>query len=415
MRGLRTALILAAVSAGVATMALTERPVHRAVHYEPLAWQDAGALEVLARVRAEYARAGVAVRQQSVSADERSVLLTGVAPPGGCVSVIAASSGRWRIEGVHWWPYGRPRPPVEAQPRSEPYRPLAAESVCPMRQSAEARSQRFEVRVARAGEGQAEVLVAEAAPPALDAAGIADDRVVVETRDWRPALLRGGALAGFLLLLGLMIESGLRNRREPDALRSLRRLTLALPAGLERELSDAIAQAPRSPRAARALRDRLVELAPHVSAATFCRWRDAVEPIDARHGALLTSLRERAPEGRGSGYRARERGLVVLSLLVRHRCELPELPAALDLEGLRFALESALPYYDEELVSVDVIVHPRDRADALDPAQVEALFPELAPVGAATEPCASCEAPVRGATCPACGVTRAPSPVAEAA
>lgn len=415
VRASRVVVVLLAVVAGAAVVSVSDRPVQRTVVYEPRVDVGGGVLDELARVRAVLEDQGATVQERAVEASERTVVLTGEAPIGGCVSVIAAAHGRWRIDAVQWWPYGQPAPSADAT-RTTPFERVVAGEVCPLRQSRSARTVRFQATVVREGPGGATLLLADRRAPPIEAAPIDGDRVVIEEQDWRLALTKGAAVAMFLLLFGLMAEGALRTHRETaDVLRSLRRLSIALPAGLEHELAGLVSDAPSSPRAARALRDRLVELAPHAVAATYARWRTEAATIDAQHAELRRSLQARAAESRGSGYRDRERGLVVLTLLVRHRCELPEMPGAITIESLRLALESSIPRDDAELVSVDVILQPRDRADVLDPAQLARLFPELVRLGASSQPCVRCEAPMVGVTCASCGATRADAPIAAAA
>jgi hypothetical protein len=269
----------------------------------------------------------------------------------------------------------------------------------------------MDVRLVRAGQGSADVLVFRGPPRDIADLGspIEADRVVLEEIDRTPARFIAIAVLFAVLVIGLMVEATLHGRREQrDRERTLRRFTIALPAGLRRELEALSADATAS--GARALRDRLSALAPLARSAVFSRWRADPKAIDARRAALCAELTSRTGRARQSTYRAAADGLALVTILIRHRCELPELPEGLDALHLALALDSSLPRDDEELAGVDVIWHPRDPSESLDEREVAAVFPELVALdAAATARCAACEAPVAHghASCTACGASLA--------
>lgn len=232
----------------------------------------------------------------------------------------------------------------------------------------------------------------------------------------------------FVLVLGLLLESSLRRwtgaGRDGD--HTLRRITVALPAGLRGELSELAERAARGRLDdARALRDALVAYAGEVRAFSASRQRAPDFETEARAEALADRLRAVRGESKASDYRSAREGWVVLTLLVRHRCELPALSRATDRAALVHALRSCLPADEDELSAVDVLWHPGDPAASLDPAHVRELFGELVfPADTLLAACASCEAVIRRAEaetfgrCPACEeifVEREPESDLEAA
>lgn len=419
MRAGRWLVVLVALLGGAAALAASDVPVHVDVWYEPIAEVPADdlAAELLA-ARASLEAAGHAlVRTERFAAAAHHVITEEVAI-GECVTLVAGGSGRVRVRHVEWLPSRRTRPfgLDPSEPRREPYRRFVVQRVCPMRATDRARSRaelRFDVRI-EGQDGAAEVLVLRG-PPGLvlaEGAEVLGDEVVERRADLAPALASAITVALSLLLMGLMVEGGLRARRDRrDRERTLRRFTIALPSGLRGALEALAPEGRLEPAAARALRDQLASFAPLAHAAVFQRWREAEEALDPRRERLLAELAARRAEGRQGGYRQADDGLVAITLLIRHRCELPELPARLDAGHLAYALECSLPRDDAELVDVEVSWHPRERVETLDAEQIAALFPELVPLaGHVVSTCAACEAPVDGqpASCPACGAAYAP-------
>jgi hypothetical protein len=231
------------------------------------------------------------------------------------------------------------------------------------------------------------------------------DRIVHRDTRYGRAIGNGILAACSLALILLMVAGSLRAQRdERERERELRRFTIALPAEVRGALAERL-NACSTPAGARALRDALIELAPMAVAAVFQRWRGDAEVIDARHAELTRRLASRRVDGRTATYRATGEGFLVLTLIVRHRCELPELPTRLDAAHLAFALEISLPRDDRELISADAFVLPTDRTESLDAAQVATLFPELVRLATARASCAACEASVArvDVPCAACG------------
>jgi hypothetical protein len=399
----RTVVLGFALGVGGLVAGASERPLTRTVTYEALAQVEREAvLPELRRVEASYVSAGVAVERRVVAASESTVELVAEVEPGECVSVVGGAYGRRRIAGLAWWPYGAPRVVASNLARRVPYATLESAQVCPMR----VRTVRFAVDVlggdrvdgdpvgddpgapsgvgrgengtASSGAGGAELLLARGRLPEVRSRPIDADRVVADRRDWKPALAKGGLAAVFLALIGLAIESAVRrDRATAESQASLRRVSIALPAGLDGDLMASLDEARASAPGTRALRDRLVELAPLATAAFIEHARGEAREVAAKAAALREQLSARAALGRGAGYRAREQGLVVLTLLVRHRCELPDLPSSLRFEDLRLALETCLPRADEELLGIDVIAHPDDRASSIEPSTLALHYPEL--------------------------------------
>ncbi len=402
--------------AAMASYATSARPETRVVHYEPIARVDASRVRSdLDRQLRALRRAGYRlVRREPLG--PRSVRIREQVPIGECIAALAGAQGRWRVADLIWVPRDGSRPLIHRE-RTEPYRRTALTRVCPIRPDPDLSDRArvaIDVDLRHAGDGGAEVLVLRGPPARVGADGpaIAGDRVVHVTVDRLPATLNAISVLFILLVIGMMVEATVHGRWERgERERTLRRFIIAFPAGLRGELEELVRSA-GSPSGARALRDRLSALSPLAYAATFSRWRADQDWIDARHAALLRELRARRANGKHATYRGGGEGLIVLTLVVRHRCELPELAAPLDTLNLAVALDSSLPRHDRELVSVDVLFHPAERTEALDPVELAACFPELVALDASNQPCLGCEAPLAlGAVrCPSCGTTNPPAP-----
>lgn len=216
----------------------------------------------------------------------------------------------------------------------------------------------------------------------------------------------------FVLVLGLLLESSLLRWTGAvgDGDHTLRRVTVALPAGLRGELMERVDQAHRGGlEEAHALRDALVAYADEIRGWSASRMRGPDFETEARGEALADRLRALRGEAKASDYRSAREGWVVLTLIVRHRCELPALARASDRAALVHALRSLLPADEDELCSVEAFFHPADPASSLDPAHARALFGELTfPADSFLVSCARCEAVVRRTEaetfgrCPAC-------------
>ncbi len=404
-------MVVLAAAGGAAALAASRVPVTVRESYRPLVSISRGEMEgELLAARAALEPEGH-VLVDTLRFDRRAVITQAV-PLGQCVTVVAASSGRRRVRHIEWLHRdARAWEVPDGELRAQPYRRSMVSRVCPMRatlrRGAPSAELHFRVQlVGGDGEGAAVVLVGPPGPVPPPGAEVLGDRVLERSADIAPAAANTAGATLAILLIGLMIESALRSRRDVrDRERTLRRFTIALPAGLRGVLESIAPAGPRDARLARALRDQRASLAPLARAAVFQRWRDDQEWIDARHAALCAQLADRRAEGKDASYRASDDGLFTITLLVRHRCELPELPARLDELELAFALESSLPRDDEELVGAEVRFHPRERTAVLGEAQVFASFPELVPLGAGGSSCGAREAPVQGspARCPACG------------
>ncbi|MCZ7685961.1 MAG: DUF1517 domain-containing protein [Sandaracinaceae bacterium] len=423
MRVGRWLVVLVALLGGAAALAASDVPLRVDVWYEPTGEVPPGDLAAdLLAARASLEAAGhTLVRTERFAAEPAAHhVVTEEVAIGECVTLLAGAAGRARVAGVEWLPSDRARPSGLDQhlPRRDPCRRFVVQHVCPMRATDRARSRaelHFDVRVA--GAGAAEVLVLRGPSGLVVAEGgeVLGDEVVERRADMAPALANTLTVALSLLLIGLMVEGGLHARRDRrDRERTLRRFTIALPSGLRGALEALAPAGPLDAPAARALRDQLASLAPHAHAAVFQRWREDQETLDPRRDRLRADLAARRADGRQSGYRQADAGLVAITLMIRHRCELPELPARLDAGHLAYALECSLPRDDAELVDVEVMWHPRERVETLEAEQVAELFPELAPLaGHVASACAACEAPVADhpASCPACGAAYAPRSV----
>ncbi|HEY8427398.1 MAG TPA: hypothetical protein VIL20_03455 [Sandaracinaceae bacterium] len=423
MRAGRWIVVLIALVGGLCAFAASDLQVTKTVRYEPA---DPLSPE-LARVELLAARTlleglGYApARSLRFEVGDRARVVTEEVRVGECAVVVASPSGRARVGHVEWLPRRGARSwRVEpAELRTEPYRTVVAASACPMR-ATDVRTGRAEVHfhVGLVGEeGAAEVLVLVGPPsPELPrGVPILEDRVVERRVSSVPALATAVLASLSLLLMGLMIESALVTRAaRRDRERTLRRFTIAFPAGLRGVIEEVTEGGALDPTSARALRDRLASLAPLARSAVAQRWRADQDAIDALRARIAKELRERRAAAKQASYRACEDGLFTVTLLVRHRCELPELPGRLDAAHLSFALESSLPRDDAELIDVEAILHPRDRTEGIDATELERLFPELVPLAARTgTTCAACEAPVVriDARCPACGEAFVPRAV----
>lgn len=212
-----------------------------------------------------------------------------------------------------------------------------------------------------------------------------------------PHALAGGAIAfTFALVFGLFVAG--RITPGTDARTSLRRIRLVLPAGLRGELE---AMPASNVAELAALRDALAAHLPHVERASLQHWRASEDVIATRVGALPST----SAEGAGGAYRAAREGVCILDLRIAHLCELPDLPARLDREGLRSALELSVPWRDSELAHAEVRWSPADRASAYAleqlPADVIALDAGAALV------CGDCRAcGLDRERCEACGALR---------
>ena len=221
----------------------------------------------------------------------------------------------------------------------------------------------------------------------------ADPRLAIAS----PHALAGGAIAfTFALVFGLFVAG--RITPGTDARTSLRRIRLVLPAGLRGELE---AMPASNVAELAALRDALAVHLPHVERASLQHWRASEDVIAPRVGALPST----SAEGAGGAYRAAREGVCILDLRIAHLCELPDLPARLDREGLRSALELSVPWRDSELAHAEVRWSPADRASAY---ALEELSPDLIALDAAAAlVCRDCRAcGLDRERCEACGALR---------
>ncbi len=405
----RWSVVVVASLVAAAFFAVSEKPVSRSIVFRPTA-RVSGVEDDLRAERSALVSAGYGfVRRERIAPGHERI--SEEIALGECVAVVAAARGLWRVSGIEWVRRDGTRDVRVEDDRQAPYRRAVFARVCPMRRSGfmgDRALVAMDIDVLRAGEGSAEAYVLRGPPSDIgaDGAPIEGDAVVTKHVDLKPALSAALMALFAVLVIGLMIEATVHGRREQrDRERTLRRFTLAMPAGLRGELEALGEEAVRSAAGARALRDRLSSLVPLASAAVFSRWRADQDVIEGRHAKLMSELASRRASARQSSYRGGADGLAVLTILIRHRCELPELPPRFDALHLALALDSSLPRDDRELIGVDVLWHPRERTDSLDPTQLSACFPELVPLDARAARCASCEAPVPHGTpiCAVCG------------
>lgn len=261
--------------------------------------------------------------------------------------------------------------------------------------------------------GGGEVLVMEGQGPA-PAIPSTTPVLVVEERTrrepaWSAALINGAASFIVVLLIGLLVEIGV-TRRANDAPRevSLRRISVALPSASRATIAPLADDARRGGLLAlRDLRDALATSVDEVERATFAHWRAADAVIGERLRTERAAIDRRRSEARGASYRAIDEGGFVVTLLVRHSCELPDLPLAraATRSCVKLALEALLPAEEGELIDALVTIDPADPSAALDAAQLDARYRELVPLdGRASQSCAACHALVSGAPadCPTC-------------
>ncbi len=174
--------------------------------------------------------------------------------------------------------------------------------------------------------------------------------------------LRTGALVFFVVfvLLAFAFRSGRGTfGRNPTPRRSTaRRVSLALPVSHARLVGSLASQ---DLSAAQRVRDQLVELTSFASAGLVSAQRTEYgrahmqfETWDTKHGL----------EPRGDGrarpadYREAQTGLVVVTLLVLHRCELPNLGPVWSRETVLEALKSMLPTESQELLRWTLHIRP---------------------------------------------------------
>jgi hypothetical protein len=265
----------------------------------------------------------------------------------------------------------------------------------------------------RTGGGEVLVLEGQGPAPAIPS----NTPVLVEeerTRrepTWGTALINGAASFVVVLLIGLFVEIGVTRRASDAATEaSLRRISLALRSGSRSRIAPLVDDARRGGLPAlRALRDALVDSLDEAERATFAHWRAPDAGIAHRTRAAIerAAIDRRRSEARGGGYRAIHEGGFVVTLLVRHRCELPDLPLARAATRacVRLALEALLPAEEAELIDAFVSIDPADPSAAIDAAQLDARYPELVPLdGRATQSCAACHGIASGAPadCPVC-------------
>lgn len=411
--------MVVALLGGAATLAASEVPETRDEHFEPTrSIPEARTRAELRTTRATFERMGYDLLR-TVATREHYAHVSEEVEVGQCITIIAGAWGRRRVREIVWLPHlvsaGRAR---DHLPRAEPYRRALVQHACPMRVSALGHRSFVRLDVWLDGpDGDGEILVMRGPPPSRTPAGtpLFDDRIVRIHRVWTPALSHTFLVVFAILLIGLMVESTVHTRRDRlDRERTLRRFTIALPSGVRGVLESIAHEGALDPAPARALRDQLAALAPLAHSAVLQRWRADQDVVDARREKLLAELAHRRVAAKHGGYRAADDGLFAITLVIRHRCELPELPARLDAIHLAYALESSLPRHDAELIDVEILWHPRERVEALDPTQLAQLFPELVELASGTTTtCAACEAPVAGAParCPACGERYAPRAV----
>lgn len=174
--------------------------------------------------------------------------------------------------------------------------------------------------------------------------------------------LRTGALVFFVVfvLLAFAFRSGRGTfgRNPTPRLSTARRVSLALPVSHAR-LVDSLASQDLS--AAQRVRDQLVELTSFASAGLVSAQRTE---YGRAHMQFETWDTKRGLEPRGDArarpadYREAQTGLVVVTLLVLHRCELPNLGPVWSRETVVEALKSMLPTESQELLRWTLHIRP---------------------------------------------------------
>lgn len=263
----------------------------------------------------------------------------------------------------------------------------------------------------RSGGGEVLVMEGQGPAPAIPSNSpvlIVDERTRREPT-WAAASINGAMSFVVVLLIGLFVEiSVTRRASNASSATSLRRISVALPSATRRTIAPLVGDARGGGLPAlRALRDALATTVGDAERATFAHWRAPDAEIRERARTERAAIERQKTEARGAGYRAIHEGGFVVTLLVRHRCELPDLPRsrAATRDGVKLALEALLPAEETELIDALVSIDPADPSAALDAAQLDARYPELVPLdGRATESCAACHAIVAGAPaeCPVC-------------